>query len=108
MEDIPAQSRKLGRCQDSGPEAGTQHFSIDGSGGETINAVEVRLAYARSEKAYSLDKHGGLISFKVIQILTKLILEASSSHSRVSSRIVGDIANSGHRHIGQLSMKCKL
>lgn len=50
----------------------TTHFSIDGAGGEIINAVEVGLEYYTSPTSYRFAKHGALTSLKVTRKSTRL------------------------------------
>lgn len=76
--DIPAQCRKLGRYEVTENDEAT-HFSIDGSSGEIIEAVEVRLRYISGEGVYTFLKRGALMSLKVTQISIKFALKFSSS-----------------------------
>ncbi|KAH9216177.1 hypothetical protein DL95DRAFT_498506 [Leptodontidium sp. 2 PMI_412] len=62
-EDVPIECRKLGRYRSS-EYAQVIHFSIDGPGGEVIDAVEVYLRYYDGEDVFWFYKHGALESFK--------------------------------------------
>lgn len=62
-EDIPAASRRLGRCKSS-EYAKIMQFDIDGPGGEFINAIEIYLRNFAGENVLWFYKEGQLESFK--------------------------------------------
>ncbi|RDL38788.1 uncharacterized protein BP5553_03128 [Venustampulla echinocandica] len=62
-ENVPIECRKLGRYKSSEYDK-VIHFSIDGPGGEVIDATEVYLKYYPSEKVLWFYKHGTWESFK--------------------------------------------
>ncbi|TAQ85518.1 hypothetical protein B7494_g6174 [Chlorociboria aeruginascens] len=62
-EDVPIEYRKLGRYKSS-EYAKVIHFSIDGPGGEVIDAIEVYLRYYGGENVFWFYKHEALESFK--------------------------------------------
>ncbi|KAH0544334.1 hypothetical protein FGG08_001475 [Glutinoglossum americanum] len=66
-EDIPTETRKLGRRNFTDFSRVTR-FPIDGPGGEIIQTINVSIKRVAGERVFSFYKHGKLSSFKVSNV----------------------------------------